>query len=160
MKREWVYNKLELQIQTLLIRIRILTAWSWSGSLQLQRGTGNVPKTVLFIHLNLIFLVTRSNRTQPKGIRYFVRFSPLVNFVVLIRVAYGSGSWKIIWILTDPNPQHWNKQRRKCKYRRKKEIMNTEIGQKKCYERKDSWQKCVRISALFKPMMYRSLRWN
>ncbi len=26
---------------------------------------------------------------------------------VLIRVAYGSRSSKIIWILTDPDPQHW-----------------------------------------------------
>ncbi len=37
----------------------------WSGSLPFQRL--NVPKTVLFIHLNLVFLVSRSNRTQPKG---------------------------------------------------------------------------------------------
>jgi hypothetical protein len=34
---------------------------SGSGSLLFQRG--NVPKTVLFIHLYLIFLVSRSNRT-------------------------------------------------------------------------------------------------
>jgi hypothetical protein len=35
-----------------------------SGSLLFQRG--NVSKTVFFIHLNLVFLVSRSNRTQPK----------------------------------------------------------------------------------------------
>jgi hypothetical protein len=33
-----------------------------------QRGNVPVPKTVLFVNLNLIFLVSRSNRTQPKGI--------------------------------------------------------------------------------------------
>jgi hypothetical protein len=50
--------------------------------------TGNVTKTVLFIHL-LIFLVIRSSstRTQPKGIRYFVKFSLPVNVVGLIRLA-------------------------------------------------------------------------
>ncbi len=46
------------------------TVWygSGSGSLPFQRG--NVPKTVLelFIHLYLIFLVSRSNRTVTKGI--------------------------------------------------------------------------------------------
>jgi hypothetical protein len=47
-------------------------------------------KTVLFVHPNLIFLVS--------------------NFVVLIREAYGSGSWKMIRNLTDPDPQHWNRE--------------------------------------------------
>jgi hypothetical protein len=42
------------------------TVWYGSGSLPFQRG--NVPKKVLFMHLNLIFLVSRSNRIQPKGI--------------------------------------------------------------------------------------------
>ncbi len=37
-----------------------------SGSLPFQRR--NVPKTVLFIHLYLIFLVSRANRTHTKGI--------------------------------------------------------------------------------------------
>ncbi len=37
-----------------------------SGSLLFQRG--NVPRTVLFIHPYLIFLVGRSNRIQPEGI--------------------------------------------------------------------------------------------
>ncbi len=37
-----------------------------TGSLPFQRG--NVPKTVLFIHLYLIFLVIRSNKTHSKGI--------------------------------------------------------------------------------------------
>ncbi len=37
-----------------------------SGSLPFQRG--NVPKTVLSIYLYLIFLVSRSNRTQTKGL--------------------------------------------------------------------------------------------
>jgi hypothetical protein len=37
-----------------------------SGSLLFQRG--NVPKTILFIHLYLIFLVSRSKRTHTKGI--------------------------------------------------------------------------------------------
>ncbi len=30
----------------------------------------NVPKTILFIHLNLIFLVSRSTRAQPEGILF------------------------------------------------------------------------------------------
>jgi hypothetical protein len=36
------------------------------GSLPFQRGNG--PKTVLFIHLYLIFLIIRFNRTHTKGI--------------------------------------------------------------------------------------------
>ncbi len=64
------------------------TVWYGSGSLSFQIGT--VPKTVLFIHLNVIFLVSRSNRTQPEGI--IVKFSLPVNFVMIIRVAYGSRS--------------------------------------------------------------------
>jgi hypothetical protein len=32
------------------------------------------------------------------------------NFVVLIKEAYGFGSWKMIRILTDPDPQHWNRE--------------------------------------------------
>jgi hypothetical protein len=40
--------------------------WYGSGSLPFQRG--NVPKTVLLIHLYLIFLVSRSNRTHTKDI--------------------------------------------------------------------------------------------
>jgi hypothetical protein len=90
-----------MQIQTLLIQIRILlVTLIGSGSLPFQRG--NVPKTVLFIHLNLIFLVSRSNRTQPEGM--LCKFSLPVNFVVLIRVAYGSGSWNTReWI---PDPQY------------------------------------------------------
>jgi hypothetical protein len=50
----------------------------------------NVPKTVLFIHLNLIF--RNIGPTGPNQKAYFVKFSLLVNFVVLIRVAYGSRS--------------------------------------------------------------------
>jgi hypothetical protein len=56
----------------------------------------NVPKTVLiiktvlFIHLNLIF--HNIGPTGPNQKAYFVKFSLLVNFVVLIRVAYGSRS--------------------------------------------------------------------
>jgi hypothetical protein len=41
-----------------------------SGSLLFQRGY--VPKTVLFIHLYLIFLVSRSNRTHTKGILCYI----------------------------------------------------------------------------------------
>jgi hypothetical protein len=74
-----------LRIQTLLIRIQILLftliliqillfnfiriqiqLFDRFRSFLFQRG--NVPKTVLFIHLHLIFLVSRFNRTQPKGI--------------------------------------------------------------------------------------------
>ncbi len=44
------------------------TVWYGSGSGSLPFQGGNVPKTVLFIHLYLIFLVRRSNRTQTKGI--------------------------------------------------------------------------------------------
>jgi hypothetical protein len=33
------------------------------------------PKQVFFIHLNMIFLVGRSNRTRPKQ-AYFVKLSP------------------------------------------------------------------------------------
>jgi hypothetical protein len=29
---------------------------------------------------------------------------------MLIRVAYRSGSWNMIRILTDPDPQHWNRE--------------------------------------------------
>jgi hypothetical protein len=44
------------------------TIWHGSGSLWFQRG--NVHKTVLLIHLNLIFLVCRSARSQIAGIRW------------------------------------------------------------------------------------------
>ncbi len=43
------------------------TVWYWSESLSLPFQRGNVTKTVLFIHLKLIFLVSRSTRTQPGG---------------------------------------------------------------------------------------------
>jgi hypothetical protein len=99
-----------LRIQTLLIQIRLFTLIRIRILTIFQRG--NEPKTVFFIHLNLIFLVSRPNRTQTKG--YFVKFSLPVNFVLLIRVAYGSGSltpgngsWEMIQILTDSDPQHW-----------------------------------------------------
>jgi hypothetical protein len=42
------------------------TVWYRSGSLPFLKG--NVPKTVLFVHLNLSFIVSRFARTQPKGI--------------------------------------------------------------------------------------------
>jgi hypothetical protein len=48
-----------------------------------QRGMCNVPKTVLFIHLNLIFL--SECLTGPNQKAYFVKFSHPVSFVVLIR---------------------------------------------------------------------------
>jgi hypothetical protein len=56
-----------------------------SGSLQCQRG--NVHKTVLFIHLSLSV-----GPTEPTQKVFFVKFSLSVSFVVLTRVAYGSGS--------------------------------------------------------------------
>ncbi len=74
------------QFDTVRIRIRILA---------IKRD--NVPKTVLFIHL-LDFPVGPTGHTQKV---FFVKFSISVNFVVLIRVAYGSGSWtpeERIWI--------------------------------------------------------------
>jgi hypothetical protein len=46
---------------------------------------GNKPKSVLFIHFYLIFLV--SSPTGPKQKAYFVQFPLPVDFVVLIRVA-------------------------------------------------------------------------
>ncbi len=49
------------------------TIWYRSRSLPSQRG--NVPKTVLFIHLYLIFLVSRSNRTYTKGTYSLLNFS-------------------------------------------------------------------------------------
>jgi hypothetical protein len=48
-----------------------------------------------FLYILTLFFVSRSSRTQPKA--YFL-FSLPVNFVVLIRVAYGSRYWKIIRI--------------------------------------------------------------
>ncbi len=110
-----------LRIQTILIRIRILlitliwiriqllmypdpdpTAWYGSGSLPFQRR--NVPKTVLFIHLNLIFLVSRSARTQPEGTRCkpFPSTDPDPGLRTL-----RNWSEKMIWIRTDPDTQHW-----------------------------------------------------
>jgi hypothetical protein len=64
-----------------------LTVWYRSGSLPFQRG--NEPKTVLFIHLNLFFLVSRSNKA------YFVKISFPVNFVVLIRELV----YDVYWLL-------------------------------------------------------------
>jgi hypothetical protein len=109
--RVTLFQHAVLRIQTLLIRIRILLVTLipirirlfnliririrlfdpdptvWSGSLPFQRG--NVPKTVLFIHLNLIYLVSP---TGPNQKSYFIKFSLPVNVVVLISVAYGSVS--------------------------------------------------------------------
>jgi hypothetical protein len=79
---------LVLQIQTILIQI---------GVLLFQRG--NVPESVLFIRLNLIFLVGRSARTQPADIS--CKIFPSNSFFVLIRVGYGFGSGKMIRIQTD-----------------------------------------------------------
>jgi hypothetical protein len=42
-----------------------------------------VPKTVLFIHLNLIFRVIRSKGTHKKV--FFVKFSLPVNFVLPLK---------------------------------------------------------------------------
>jgi hypothetical protein len=52
--------------------------------------TVKVPKTVLFIQINLIFLVSRYAKTQPVGMPGPNQFSFPVNFVVLLRVVYGS----------------------------------------------------------------------
>ncbi len=41
-----------------------------SGYRSLLYQRGNVPKTVLYIHLDLIFLVSRSARTQPESVLY------------------------------------------------------------------------------------------
>ncbi len=65
---------------------------------------GNVPKTVPFVHLNLIFLVNRSARYQTVGI--LVKFSLSNNFVVLIRVGSRTGSGKMIQIQSDPDPPY------------------------------------------------------
>jgi hypothetical protein len=56
------------------------TVWNGSGSLPYQIGF--IPKTVFFIHLYLIFLVSSSNRTHKKCTVFFVKFSHPVNFVV------------------------------------------------------------------------------
>ncbi len=45
---------------------------------------------ILIINLNLIFLASRSTRTQPENIR--CKIFPYVAFVVLFRVGYRSGS--------------------------------------------------------------------
>ncbi len=60
---------------------------------------GNVPESVLFIHLNFIFLVGRSARTQPADIS--CKIFPSNSFFALIRVSYGFGSEQIIRIQTD-----------------------------------------------------------
>ncbi len=66
---------------------------SGSGSLLFQRG--NVPKKVIFINLNLVFLVCRSSRSQTAGI--------LCN---IFRSSYFCGAhWSRIWtriLETDP----------------------------------------------------------
>jgi hypothetical protein len=49
-----------------------LTVWYGYGFISLPFQRGNVPKTVLFIHLCLIFLVSRSNKTQTKGILSYI----------------------------------------------------------------------------------------
>jgi hypothetical protein len=59
-----------------------------------------VPKTVVLYSLTWFSLSVGSLRPNQKECRYYVKFSFPVNFVVLINVAYGSGSWKmiLIWI--------------------------------------------------------------
>jgi hypothetical protein len=50
-----------------------------SGSFLFQ--SRNVPKVVLFVNLNLIFLISRSARSQKEGVHYY--FSVPVNFVMI-----------------------------------------------------------------------------
>ncbi len=58
------------------------TVWCRSGSLPFQRG--NAPKTVLFIHLYWIFLVSRSNRTHTKGTVFSTNFGHLRDFLAVV----------------------------------------------------------------------------
>jgi hypothetical protein len=70
---------------------------------------GNVCKMVFFIHLDLIFLVSRSARANQQAC--IGKFSVPINIVVLTSVGYGSRSgsentWELIRIreiYTDPN---------------------------------------------------------
>ncbi len=77
------------------------TVWSGFGSLPFQRG--NVHKTVRFIYLYFIFLVSRSNRTHTRGI-----LCSILPFS-LFCCAHESSLW--IRILdtrgTDPDPEKW-----------------------------------------------------
>ncbi len=64
------------------------TVWSGSGSLSFKKG--NVPKQY-FLHI-LTWFSLSVGPTGPNQKAYFVKFSLPVNFVVLIKVAYVSGS--------------------------------------------------------------------
>ncbi len=86
-----------LRIQTLLIPIRILLITL-------------IPIQIRILLFTLIWIQIRLFDMDPDRfieVMYLKQFSLQVNFVVLIRVAYGSRSWKMIRILTDPDPQHW-----------------------------------------------------
>ncbi len=76
-------------------------------------------KEVMYLKRYFLYIFTWfSLSVGPTGATqkvFFVKFSLPANFVALIRVAYGSGghlgngsgSWKIIQILTNLDPQHW-----------------------------------------------------
>jgi hypothetical protein len=73
--RNLVFTLIPMPIQTQillfnLIRIQIRLFDTDLDPNPYHFKLGNVPKTVLFIHLYLIFLVNRSNRTQPEGMLF------------------------------------------------------------------------------------------
>jgi hypothetical protein len=71
----FTYHRIVLRVQAILIRIRIMLliliqisdCLIWIRILIVTKRYGIVPKTVLFMHLNLIFLVSRSDKTQREG---------------------------------------------------------------------------------------------
>jgi hypothetical protein len=104
-----------LWIQTLLIRIRILLFKLIRIQIRLF-DTDPDPycfKEVMYLKQYFLYIFTLfSFSVGPKGPNqkaYFVKFCHPVNFVVLIRVAYGSGSYILgngSRIRIHPDPQH------------------------------------------------------
>jgi hypothetical protein len=93
-----------LELQIFSMYVKLIQIRYRFGSL-LFKEVMYLYRIVLFIHLNFIFLVGRSTRTQPADI--LVTFSLTYKFVVLIRKVYGTdldqrtlgnGSRKIIQI--------------------------------------------------------------
>ncbi len=71
-------------------------------------------KEVMYLKPYFLYILTwfslSVGPTGPNQKTYFVKFSLPVNFVVLIRVAYGSGSNNTRELIPDPDPQHASRQ--------------------------------------------------
>ncbi len=102
-----------LRFKTLLTRIRILLFTLIRSRIRLF-DTDPDPchfKEVMYLKQYFLYIFTwfslSVGPTGPNQQAYIVKFSIPVNFVVLIRVAYRSGSYNTRELIPDPDPGKW-----------------------------------------------------